>query len=485
MIQFLPEEDIMKTYYLTTTLPYVNSDPHLGFALEIVQADVLARYHTSIGDEVFFNTGTDEHGQKIYQKAVSENKTPQAYVDEYAVKFDALKNSLNLSYNNFIRTTDPHHVEAAKEIWRRCMKNDDIYKTIYKVKYCVGCELEKQDSELENGICPIHPNMQLEIREEENYFFKFSKYQKKLLELYKSTPDFVVPANRLNEIENFVAGGLQDFSISRLKEKMPWGVPVPDDDKHVQFVWFDALTNYISALGWPEDMERFEKFWGTNDKPLAIQVAGKDNLRQQSAMWQAMLMSANLPTTRQILIHGFITSGGAKMSKSLGNVINPLEYVDKYGTDPLRYYLLAKMSPFEDSDFTKEKFEDAYQADLANGLGNLVARVAAMATDGTYPLSGTVTISDAVTKALNEYKFDSAMASIWEKIKKSDQFVSEKRVWELKDKEREDALTRLFFEIRQIAVDLAPFMPETAEKIIKQYNSEKITKSEPLFPRLA
>jgi methionyl-tRNA synthetase len=479
----------MKNYYLTTTLPYVNASPHLGFALEIIQADVLARYHTGNDEKVFFNTGTDEHGQKIYQKAIENKKSPQDYVDQYAAQFDHLKHALNLSYNNFIRTTDKHHITAAQEMWRLCEASGDIYKANYKIKYCVGCELEKQDSELEIDKCPIHPNLELEIREEENYFFRFSRYQQKLLNLYNKYPDYVVPSNRLLEVKNFVSSGLQDFSISRLKEKMPWGVPVPGDERHVQFVWFDALTNYISALGWPEDSKKFAEFWGTNEHPLAVQVAGKDNLRQQSAMWQAMLMSAGLPPTRQILIHGFITSGGQKMSKSLGNVVDPFDYVDKLryggGADALRYYLLAKMNPFEDSDFTKEKFEEAYQADLANGLGNLVARVAAMAekSDSRFEKIDS-RMSTEITTLLDEYKFDSAMANIWERIKKADQFVSEKRVWELKDQDKEEALTQLVGDIRQIAVDLQLFLPQTAEKIAKQFGSEKIVKSEALFPRL-
>src|SRR3989344_5712143 len=233
-----------KKFYITTTLPYVNAKPHIGFALEIVQADVIARYHLLLGEEVFFNFGTDEHGQKIYKKALEEKKDPQKYVDEYAVKFDNLKKALNLSYNNFIRTTDGHHKKAAQEMWKRCIDNGYIAKGVYKAKYCVGCELEKQDSELEVGRCMLHPNLEIEIIEEENYFFKFSLFQKKLLDLYKKFPDFVVPAHRLKEITNFVSSGLEDFSVSRLKEKMSWGIDVPDDDKHVMYVWFDALTNY-------------------------------------------------------------------------------------------------------------------------------------------------------------------------------------------------------------------------------------------------
>lgn len=479
---------MVKSYYLTTTLPYVNAKPHIGFALEIIQADVLARYHAHLGEEIFFNTGTDEHGKKIYEKAIEEDKDPQAYTDEYAAKFDELKSALNLSYNHFIRTTEAHHKQAAQALWKLCEQKGFIAKGIYKAKYCVGCELEKNDSDLVDGRCPLHPTKEIELIEEENYFFKFSDPRIKagLLAHLDRYPDFVVPSNRQKEIRNFIEGGLQDFSISRVKAKMPWGVAVPDDPAHVMYVWFDALTNYISTLGWPENMSEFEKYWGTKDRPLAVQVAGKDNLRQQSSMWQAMLIAAGLPLTRQILIHGFITSGGQKMSKSLGNVIDPLEYSEKYGTDALRYYLLAKMNPFEDSDFTREKFEEAYQADLANGLGNLVARVAAMAVGGEFsPQDLESNLSAEVASALAEYKFDGAMANIWERIKKADQFVSEKRVWELKDREREAALIALVGDIRQIAVDLQPFMPETAGKIAKQFGGEKIVKGESLFPRLS
>ena len=318
-------------FYITTTLPYVNADPHIGFAWELVQADAIARYHMSLGEEVFFNTGTDEHGLKIYRKALEEGKEPQKYVDEHAAKFKNLKQALNLSENlHFIRTTDSSHKKAAQEFWKRCLENidpetgkPDIYKDKYKTKYCVGCELEKTDSELKDGHCSIHPGMEIEIIEEENYFFRWSRYREPLLKLYEKNHDFVLPESKLNEIKNFVEAGLNDFSISRLKEKMPWGVPVPGDERHVMYVWFDALVSYISTLGWHENEENFRDFWGTKETPNGIQLAGKDQVRQQAAMWQAMLMSAELPSSKQIIIHGFITSNGEKMSKSLGNVIDP------------------------------------------------------------------------------------------------------------------------------------------------------------------
>jgi len=247
-----------KPFYITTTLPYVNGKPHVGYALEAVQADVLARQARLRGDEVVFNIGTDEHGQKILEKAQEAGMAPQAYCDEMAEYFRALKDTLDISYTHFVRTTDEQHQKTAQEFWRRSHAAGDIYKKQYQTKYCVGCELEKTDSDLDHGKCPDHPHMEIVVREEENYFFRFSKYQEALLTLYDERSDFVVPQNRLTEIRNFVAGGLQDFSISRLASKMAWGIPVPDDSEHVMYVWFDALTNYVSTLGWPSCAEASE-----------------------------------------------------------------------------------------------------------------------------------------------------------------------------------------------------------------------------------
>lgn len=473
------------TFYLTTTIPYVNAAPHIGFALEIVQADILARYHSLMGEEVFFNFGSDEHGLKIYRKALEEGKTPQQYVDEYAAKFDALKVLLNLSYTAFIRTTDPHHKAAAQEFWRKCLAAGDIYKKDYQIQYCVGCELEKTDSELVDGRCPLHPNLELEIINEENYFFRWSKYQDALLKFYAEHPDFVVPDFRFNEIKKFVENGLEDFSISRLKEKMPWGVPVPDDEEHVMYVWFDALVNYISTLGWPEDEKNFTKFWGTIKQPNGIQLAGKDQIRQQAAMWQAMLMSANLPHTKQILIHGFITSGGQKMSKSLGNVIDPVAVVEEYGTDALRYYLARHIHPFEDSDFTMERFKEAYNADLANGLGNLAARIMQMASqylDGPVDLSEQGPLS--ISQWLDKYEINDAVVAIWSNISRLDLNIQQQKPFEVvkTDKERaQQLLTYMVKELYRIAHSIEPFMPETSRKIKEAVVANK--KPETLFPR--
>ncbi|MDO8529253.1 MAG: methionine--tRNA ligase, partial [bacterium] len=419
----------MKKYYITTTLPYINSQPHIGFAREIIEADAMARFHRELGDEVFFNTGTDEHGLKIYQKAEELKMNIQEYCEKLAKTFLDLKSLLNLSFDNFIRTTDKNHIEAARKFWKKCEANGDIYKKIYKAKYCVGCELEKTDSELVDGKCPLHPNREIECIEEENHFFRFSKYQKQLLKLYEKKPDFVKPSKKFNEIKAFAERGLEDFSISRVKEKMPWGIEIPGDSEHVMYVWFDALVNYVSAIGWPNDMNNFDKWWP------AVQVCGKDNLRQQSAMWQSMLMSAGIKNSEQIFINGFITVNGQKMSKSLGNVISPAEMVEKFGVDGTRYLLLSMGGNFgEDVDVTWEKMIEKYNADLANGLGNLVSRVIKLA-QGLKIIDVQSSVishqSSQISNLLDNMEFSQALDYIWNIISEDNKYIEEKKPWEL------------------------------------------------------
>ncbi len=479
-----------KNFYITTTLPYINSEPHIGFAAEIIKADVIARYKTQRGFKVFFNTGSDEHGLKIYQRAMNLGLTVQDFCDQYSAKFRPLKEKLNLSYNKFIRTTDPEHKKAAQFFWQKCARQGDIYKKIYKVKYCVGCEMEKTDSDLENGHCPFHPKQELEIIEEENYFFRFSKYQKKLLELYEKNSDFVLPTSRFKEIKTFVKNGLHDFSISRLKSKMPHGVPVPGDEEQVMYVWFDALVNYISTLGWPDDYDKsgnFSRYWP------GIQVCGKDNLRPQAAMWQAMLLSAGLDNSHQILVFGFLTANGKKISKSAGNGVDPYELVDKYGSDSLRYYLLAEIPPFSDGDYSESKFKDRYNADLANGLGNLVARVSRLLEKNNIKTKLKIDLENKDIREIvlnfegkmRNYHFNEALQVLWTKIKMNDEILSRTAPWRMKElTDISRVLIPLAQSILNIAYLLEPFLPISSQKIQKQFLEEQIKKADVLFPRL-
>lgn len=485
-----------KKFYITTTLPYINSEPHIGFAKEIIKADVIARHKRQLGYEVFFNTGTDEHGLKIFQQAKESGREIMQHCDYYSEKFLELKEQLNLSFNNFIRTTDAKHLEAVKKFWETCFANGYIYKKNYQVKYCVGCELEKTDSELEDGRCPLHPNKDLEVLDEENYFFKFSAFGDKLLDFYEKNPDFVKPAHRLNEIKSFAKEGLRDFSISRVREKMPWGVDVPGDSSQVVYVWFDALINYISALGWPNDQTKFENFWP------GLQVCGKDNLRQQSAMWPAMLMSVGLPISKNVLVFGFLTLNGQKISKSLGNTIDVSELIAKYPLDAIRYFLISGINTYEDSDFSLEKLNASYNADLVNGLGNLVARVSNLIEKGDLnislpkvefenevPLISGEMLSDNLFKDfishLEKFDLSPALELLANKVRESDEFLSKTTPWKMEDgSEKTEILQKMASNILNIAVLIYPFMPESAKKIITQFNAEKIKKGDILFPRI-
>lgn len=454
--------------YITTTLPYVNADPHIGFGLEMVQADALARHWRNLGEEVFFTTGTDEHGQKIAEKADAAGQDRQAYVDHYAGEFNKLKESLNLSYDNFIRTTDEHHKTACQEIWQRCEAAGDIYKKTYKGLYCVGDEMFMKESELVDGKCPNHPNMELQEVEEENYFFKLSNYQQ-YLEEYLSQPGVIAPEWRREEALKFVQGGLEDFSISRQKTRMDWGIPVPGDDEHVMYVWFDALTNYISTLGWPEEEGDFKKYWTEGE---TLQLAGKDQVRFQSIMWQAMLKSAGVKATDQVFYHGFINSGGQKMSKSLGNVISPYELVERYGTDAARYILLRHVHPVDDSDLTWEKMDGYYTDNLVNGLGNLTARIMKMAEtnlDAPIERPAPDQFAPEYLEALDNFDFQGAADFVWKKVQELDERITETEPFKLVKVDKPAAqklIAELARDLYYISRYLNPLMPE-ANVIIK------------------
>jgi methionyl-tRNA synthetase len=475
-----------KTFYITTTLPYVNADPHIGTALEFVQADIIARFKKLQGYEVFFNTGTDEHGLKIFRKATEEGKDPQAYVDLYAAKFRQLKEKLGLSPDiHFIRTTDPHHKAAAQEMWKRAAAKGDIYKKKYKGLYCVSDEAFVKESELVNGRCSNHPTQELVEIEEENYFFKLSNYQDKILS-YLKKEEVIIPDWRRKEAIIFVEKGLEDTPISREKSRMSWGVPVPDDDTQVMYVWFDALTNYISTLGWPLDKEGlYKKFWENGE---TLQVAGKDQVRFQSIMWQAMLMSAGLPNTQKIFYHGFVTSGGQKMSKSIGNVVDPLDLVGEYGTEALRHFLARHIHPFEDSDFTMERFKEAYNADLANGIGNLTSRIMKMSETNLPSLDGLnldVGRPSEIEGALDAYNIKQAADYIWSEISRFDEMIQKEAPFKLvkTDPERGKSIIKnLVQELYKISKYLEPFLPETSLKIQELIKLNKSPK-EPMFLR--
>jgi methionyl-tRNA synthetase len=469
-----------KSFYITTTLPYVNAEPHIGFAFEILTADVISRYHRNLlGEEVFFNTGTDEHGTKILKKATEEGRDVKEYVDEFAEKFKSLKEKLNLdSQINFVRTTDEKHILAAQEMWKRSFAKGDIEKRKYKGLYCVGDEAFVKETDLVEGKCPNHPNMDLQEIEEENYFFKLSNYKdtiKKQLE----NPNSVLPDWRREEAIKIV-DGMEDFSISREKSRLPWGIAVPGDETQVMYVWFDALTSYISTLGWSgENDGDFKKFWVDGE---TLQLAGKDQVKFQSVIWQAMLLSADLPSTKTVLYHGFINSGGQKMSKSLGNVIAPGELIEKYGVDSTRYLLLRHVHPFEDTDVTWERLDELYTAHLVNGLGNLVSRVMKLAEDNIDPVTEanfSYKLDGYLHEKLDEFRTDLALNYIWEKIGELDKEIQEKKPWESKDKE---VLSNLAKRVGQIGHMLAPFLPETSEKIIDSVRNNKKPETS-LFPR--
>ena len=485
-----------KSFYITTTIPYVNADPHIGFALELVQSDAIARYKRLSGCDVFFSTGTDEHGQKIWEASEKEGKNVQDYVDEYAQKFLDLKTILNISNDNFIRTTSAGHVKAAQEFWRLCDTKGDIYKKKYKGLYCVGCEKFLTEKDIIDGKCPIHPTKIPEEVEEENYFFKLTKYRKELLD-YLSNEKAIIPEWRRQEAIEFVTNGMEDFSISRSKERFSWGVAIPGDDTQVMYVWFDAFINYISTLGWPfasaQDLRPdtkenlFEKFWVNGEH---IQTAGKDMVKFQWVMWQGMLMSAGLPTTDTVVYHGFITGeGGIKMYKSTGNVINPGEVVKEYGTDALRYFLLREISSFEDSPFTMERFKDAYNANLANGLGNLVSRVMTMAETNLQSfelVDGTALLKEKFYNGpFNSFKVQEVMEYIWGSIQSLDQEIQTKEPFKLIKTNKEEGIKiikSLLNKLLSISEMLEPIMPETSEKIQKLIRDNK-KPEKPLFLR--
>lgn len=476
-------------FYVTTTIPYVNAVPHIGHALEFVQADVIARYRRMIGDDVYFLSGSDENAIKNVQAAEKEGVPIEKFISRNAEYFKKLLEKLNISIDQFIRTSEDRHKIGAQALWR-ATKKEDLYKKKYKGLYCQGCETFYNENELDkNGECFEHPGKKLELIEEENYFFKLSNYQEWIEDIIQKDILKVIPQSRKNEVLAFVKRGLEDFSVSRPVERTKnWGVSVPDEPEQTMYVWYDALANYITALGYPDNnSELFKKFWLENDKK--VHVLGKGVSRFHAVYWLAMLKSAGLPIPNEEFIHGYITVEGQKISKTLGNVVDPFSVVDRFGVDSVRYYLLREISTFEDGDFAEERFKDAYNGGLANGLGNLVSRILKMArTNGVSIDTRQINIQNILpyNDAFSKYEIQKAINIVWERIQITDKFIQETepfRTIKTNPEKAKNDIRELLESLFEISHLLYPFLPDTSEKI-KKLITDSSMEIPVLFPRI-
>jgi methionyl-tRNA synthetase len=483
-----------KKAYITTAIPYVNGVPHIGHALDYTLADIWARYQKQNGHEVRFQTGVDEHGNKIAAKAAENGLDPQSYVDKMHVNFQALITSLNVASTDFIRTTDPHHKGAVQYIWQKLAEAGLIYKGSYEGWYCTGCENFVTDKEAaeNNGICPDHQKP-YERLSEENYYFKASHFSEQIREAIETNKLRIVPEFRKNEFLELIKDGIKDVSISRPRKNLSWGVSVPGDESQVMYVWLDALSNYITVLGYPDRPEEWQEYW-----PADVQVVGKDILRFHAGIWPAMLMGLGISLPKVLLVHGFVTVGGAKMSKSLGNGVGPMEVIDAYGTDAFRYYFSRHVPTQEDGDFTWEKFENSYNNELGNDLGNLVQRVASMIQRYQAGVIGDAPQAEhdmgPYREAMAEFEFNKALDITWNTVRALNQYLENVKPWMIakqlgKDPDAESHLAEVLAHsastLSQIADFITPFMPTTAEKIHQMFDSGVIPNTiEPLFPKI-
>ena len=476
-----------KKFYLTTPIFYPNAKLHLGHAYTTTLSDTLVRFHRLMGEKTYFLTGSDENTQKMVDAARKEDKEPLMFLDETVGRFSSLFRELDISYDQFIRTTDQkNHWPGASALWKKLVEAGDIYTKEYEGLYCVGHEAFITEKDLVDGKCPDHGTAPEHLKEE-NYFFRLSKYTEAIKEKIENDELHIVPATRKHEILSFLKDGLQDVSFSRPR-KADWpqglGVPVPSDDSQVMYVWCDALSNYITALGYGRDDELYKEFWEGND--ARVHVIGKDILRFHAAIWPGMLLSAGLPLPKTILVHGFVTSGGKKMSKTLGNVIDPEELLAEYGTDAVRYFLTRHISPFEDGDITREHFKEIYNANLANGLGNLASRVMTLAQNN---LSGPVAVEfvpypKEFTEPMEKFEVNRAMDYIWGRIGTLDQRITRDEPFKVvkTDPEKGRAVIKgMVKELAAIDLLLEPFLPDTSKKIIDAIVANQ--KPENLFPR--
>lgn len=472
----------MKKIYITAAIPYINAKPHLGHVLEWFQADAIAQYHRSLGSEVAFACGTDENSLKNVQAAEKAGKAPQDWLDEYAVIFEEAFKFFGISLTHFRRGSDQtNHWPGVQKLWERCMAAGDIYQKEYTGLYCVGCESYYSPEELIDGKCPEHLTVPETITEK-NYFFKLSKYEDQVRELIMSDKLRIISEQYKNEMLGFIDQGLEDFSVSRsVARGRGVGVPVPGDDTQVMYVWFDALAIYLTAVGFGTNSEEFAKTW-----PAQSHVIGKGINRFHSVYWIGMLLSAELATPESISVHGYITADGQKMSKSLGNVIDPFAVVEKYGLEPIRYYLLRYIPSHSDGDFSYEKFTDAYTADLSNGLGNLCSRVAKLCEKNQVATPVLpIEYTPGVSKAMDELELSEALHQIIGLVSQTDHYLSEQTPWKKEGEAQAEILREAVQNIRVIAYQLQPFMPKTAATILTHFNTEQIAALSPLFPRLS
>ncbi len=472
-------------FYVTTSIPYANAKPHLGHAMEFINADVMARYHRGLCGDVRFQIGTDEHGQKLFEAAEQAGEAARPFVNKMSETFSRLAQDLNISHDYFVRTTDDAHKLGAQKLWQACQ--DDIYRGEYRGLYCVACELFYTAKDAANDCCPVHPNRQLQELAIESYFLKLGKYQDRLINAIENDEYRVFPGLRKNEVLSFLRSNeLQDLSISRPKSQLEWGVEVPGDSGHVMYVWFDALANYITTIGYGYNADELARWW-----PTDLHIVGKDISRFHAVYWPIMLMSAKLELPKALYVHGFINAaGGVKMSKSLGNSVEPSEAIAKYGVDALRYYLLREIPSDGDGEFSLERLGIVYNSDLANGLGNLVQRVASMTVKYC---NGQFSVGDSVDRFkvdrfLVDCAFDHALDYIFTFVRSSNQKIEESKPWELAKSNLDavaELLSGLITEILWVAKALEPFLPETAAKIQATFMDGRVdTNVGILFPRI-
>lgn len=480
------------TYFLSTAIPYINAKPHLGHVLEWMQADAMARYQRLLGKDVVFVSGSDENSLKNVRAAEKAGVDTQAWLDEYAAEFKAAYAEFGIELDAFRRSSDQtHHWPGVQELWRRCDANGAIYKKSYQGLYCVGCEAFYTPDELVDGKCPEHL-VDPEVVEEENYFFKLSAYQDQIKSLIESNELRIISDQFRQEMLGFIDQGLQDFSISRSQDRARGvGVPVPHDKTQVMYVWFDALAVYMTSIGWNFDEANWGRYWhpitSGVDQDEIVHVIGKGINRFHSVYWIGMLLAAGLPTPTTVSVHGYITANGQKMSKSLGNVIDPFELVAQYGLEPVRYYLLKEIPTHSDGDFNYDKFGEVYTADLANGLGNLCSRVAKLAekAGGNWVAAGEPSFDLAFQLRMGSWQLDHALKWIVEQISQTDQFLSETKPWTQTGEAQRQTLQTAIDRIRVIAFHLQPFLPATAATILQHFAGPELHALTPLFPRLA